>query len=152
MQIARIVVGALAALLLVGACSGGELTKEEFIEQADEICAEADEKTQDLEQPQSAAELGDFVEQARSITIELLDDIRALEPPAEDQEQIDTMLSKIEEAIDFLPQIEEAARQQDTAEIGRLGQELQATAAEANQIAQEYGLQQCGATQPAPVP
>lgn len=153
MQSARIVRWALVAGLLLGAaCSGGGLSKEEFIEQADAFCKEADEKTQELEPPRTPAELDDFVEQARSISIELLDDLRGLEPPEEDQETIDRMLTRIEEAVDYLPQIQEAARQRDSAEIGRLGQELQATASEANEIAQEYGLQQCGRTQPAPAP
>lgn len=153
MQSARIVRwGLVAGLLLATACSGGGLSKEEFIEQADEFCKAADERTQELEPPRTPAELDEFVEQARAVSIELLDDLRGLEPPEEDQETIDRMLSRIEEAVDFLPQIQEAARQRDSQEIARLGQELQATASEANEIAQEYGLEQCGRTQPAPAP
>ena len=153
MQSARIVRWALVTGLLVGtACSGGGLSKEEFIEQADAFCKEADEKTQELEQPTSPAALDDFVEQARAISIELLDDLRGLEPPEDDEETIDRMLTRIEEAVDLLPEIQEAARQQDSEEIARLGQELQSTASEANEIAQEYGLEQCGRTQPAPAP
>lgn len=154
MQSARIVVAATTAatLLLSGGCAGGGLSKEDYIEQADAICKEADERTQELEQPRTPEALDDFVERARAISIELLDDLRALEPPEDDQDVINRMLARIEDAIDYLPQIQEAARQRDNEELGRLGQELQAAASEANDIAQEYGLKECGRTQPAPAP
>lgn len=153
MQSARIVRwGLVAALLFAAACSESGLSKEEFIEQADAFCKAADEKTQELEPPRTPDELDDFVERARAISIELLDDLRGLEPPEEDQGTIGRMLRRIEEAVDVLPQIQKAARQRNSQEIARLSQELQATASEANEIAQDYGLQQCGRTQPAPAP
>ena len=48
--------------------------------------------------------------------------------------------------------IAEAARTRNSQELGRIAQELQAAAAEANALAQEYGLETCGQSQTAPVP
>lgn len=139
------------ALVVFGACSSG-LSKEEYIEQADAICAEADAKTQDIAPPKSAAELEDFVNQAEEVTAKLLADLRELEPPEEGRETVEQMLKKIEEAMGYLPEIEEAARSRDTQQLTAVAQQLQSAASEANRLAQEYGLEKCGQSQPAAVP
>lgn len=149
MKNARIWVG--AALVVLGACSSG-LTKEEYIEQADQICEEADAKTRDIDPPKSPEELERFVDEAEEVTAQLLSDLRELEPPEEGRETIEQMLAKIEEAMGYLPEIEEAARQRNTQELGSIAQRLQSAASEANRLAQEYGLERCGQSQPAAVP
>lgn len=149
MQIARIV--AALALMALSACSQGP-TKEEFIEQADRICREADAKTTDLEPPTSSNALADFVTKARDITEELLRDLRELEPPDGDEDVIEDMTNRIEAAMELLPEIQAAAEERNLREINRLATQLQDEAAEANRIAQEYGLEECGRSNPAPVP
>ncbi len=149
MQIVRIVL--VSALVALTACSSA-LSKEEFIEQADQICEEADEQTQDLQPPRTPDALAEFVAEAQKVTEDLLDRLRELEPPDADQEVIDSLLATIEEAMAYLPQIQQAAEERDLQAINRLGQELQRTAANANQIARDYGLEKCGRSQPAPVP
>ncbi len=150
MQIVRIVVA--AALVVSPACSDQGLSKEEFIARADAICQAADEKTQELEPPKSPEALEKFVEEAQAITATLLRDLRELEPTEEDREVIDRMLAKIEEAMSYLPQIQDAAEKKDLQEVTRLGQELQNAAAEANETAREYGMERCGRADPAPAP
>lgn len=149
MQFARIV--AALSLVVLGACSQG-LSKEEFISQADEICREADAKTQELEAPRSPEALKGFVEQAQAITADLLADLRDLEPPDGDSEVIQEMTGKIESTMELLPDIQAAAEQHNLPEIQRLATELKEQAAEANRIAQDYGLKECGRADPAPVP
>ena len=149
MQVARIV--AALALVALGACSQGP-TKEEFIEQADRICREADSKTTDLERPTSPDALAGFVTKAREITEGLLRDLRALETPEGDAEVIGNMTNRIEAAMELLPEIQAAAEERNVEEINRLATRLQDEAAEANQIAQDYGLEECGRSDPAPVP
>jgi hypothetical protein len=141
---------ALAALSLIGlqACAGG-LSKEEFIEAADELCAEADERSQDLEPPTNPQALREFVQRAEEITGQLVEDLRELEPPEGDEDTIDRMIDKIEEAIGYLPGIERAARLSDVAAIQQLGARLQAAATEANGLARDYGMKKCGRAAPA---
>lgn len=148
MQIARIVVG--LALFAATACSGQGLSKEEFIEQADEICREAEEATQDLEPPRTPQALGEFVDEAQRITGELLTDLRELGPPEEGEQAVENLLAKIEEAMDLLPEIKDAAENRDSGRIQELGVELQEASSEANEIARDYGLEACGRTQTAP--
>ena len=130
------------------ACAGG-LSKEEFIEAADEICASADERSQDLEPPTNPEALRAFVERAEQITRRLVADLRELEPPEGDGDTIDRMIDKIEEAIGYLPAIERAARLSDLAAIQQLGARLQAAATEANDLARDYGMRKCGRAAPA---
>jgi hypothetical protein len=144
---ARIVVLAALPLTTLQACAGG-LSKEEFIEAADEICTEADERSQDLEPPTNPRALSEFVERAEEITRQLVEDLRELEPPERDEETIERMIDKIEEAVGYLPGIERAARISDVAAIQQLGARLQAAAAEANGLARDYGMKRCGRAAP----
>lgn len=149
MQLARIV--AALALVAFSACSQG-LSKEEFIEQADQICEEADAKSEELAPPRTPEEFEDFAGQAREITDQLVRDLGELEPPEGDAEVIQRMLDRIETTIALLPDIQEATAQRDTQEVERLVTQLREQASEANQIAQGYGLKVCGRSEPAAVP
>lgn len=148
MQIARILV-ALTLLVLTG-CSEDGLSKEEFIQEADAICREAEKRTEEIEPPRTPEALAEFVDEAERITGELLADLRKLEPPEEGRETIDNLLQRIQDALDTLPQLKEAAQTRAASRIQELGQELQQASSEANEIAQGYGLQVCGRTQPTP--
>jgi hypothetical protein len=144
---ARIVVLAALPLITLQACGGG-LSKEEFIEAADEICAEADERSQDLEPPTNPRALSEFVDRAEEITRQLVEDLHELEPPERDEETIGRMIDKIEEAVGYLPGIERAARLSDVTAIQQLGARLQAAASEANGLARDYGMERCGRAAP----
>ncbi len=148
LRASRIVVLAAVASITLQACGGG-LSKEEFIAAADEICEKADERSQDLEAPTNARALRVFVERAEQITRRLVEDLRELEPPEGDRDTIERMIDKIEEAIGYLPGIERAARLSDVAAIQQLGARLQAAAAEANDLARDYGMKKCGRAAPA---
>jgi hypothetical protein len=148
MQIARIVVG--LALFAAAACSGQGLSKDEFIAQADEICREAEEATQEIEPPRTPKALGEFVDEAQRITGELLTDLRELGPPEEGEQTVESLYAKIEEAMDLLPEIKDAAENRNSARIQELGVELQEASSEANEIARGYGLEACGRTQTTP--
>jgi hypothetical protein len=144
----RIVVLAALSSLTLHACGGG-LSKEEFIEAADELCEKADQRSQELQPPTNPQALRVFVERAEQITRRLVEDLRELEPPEEDRHTIERMIDKIEEAIGYLPAIEKAARLSDVAAIQQLGARLQAAAAEANDLARDYGMKKCGRAAPA---
>jgi hypothetical protein len=144
----RIVVLVALASITLQACGGG-LSKEEFIEAADEICAEADERSRDLEPPTNPQALRRFVDRAGEITRQLVEGLRELEPPERDEETIERMIDKIEEAVGYLPEIERAARLSDVTAIGQLGARLQAAASEANGLARDYGMKRCGRAAPA---
>ena len=149
MQFARIV--AALALVALGACSEG-LSKDEFIEQADRICEEADAKSEELAPPRTPEEFEAFAGRAREITDQLVRDLGELEPPEGDAQVIEQMLDRIQTTIALLPDIQEATAARNTQEVERLVTQLREQASEANRIAQEYGLKVCGRSEPAAVP
>jgi hypothetical protein len=132
-------------ILLLAACSDGSLSKEEFIAQADRLCKKADEQAGALDVPRSPDELQAFARSAQDISEALLRDLRELKAPEEDLPTIDRMLNDMESAIAYLPQIQQAAQARDFVALQQLTAKLQETAAEANDVARTYGLQECGA-------
>lgn len=141
----RIIVTAVVVVLAPG-CSDGRLSKTEYIEQADSICAETAAASADLEAPTDARSFDRLVERAQELTDDALSRLRALEPPEEDEAQIDRMLDAIERAAAELPAIADAARAQDAAEMGRIGNRIQSLAQTAQTIASDYGFAECGKT------
>lgn len=77
---------ALAVLLTIAACggddSGEQLTKEEFIAAADEICREADEKNDALAEPETLDDATSFLQDGLVIQEEQLAELEALTHPA----------------------------------------------------------------------
>lgn len=147
----RLITFASLAALAVSACGGdGALSKGEFIEQADDICEDIDEQIEDLGQPEDREGFEELVEEGTEITDDGLERLRALEPPPEDRDQINRMLDKIEEAVELLPQIQEALQDQDVEALQRLQTQVQAAAGDAQMIADDYGFEQCARTDVAP--
>lgn len=121
--------------------SGAPLTQEEFISQADAICRtsgqDIDQEANSLfsgGQP-SQAEIDQFADEILVPGLqEQADGIRALTPPEGDEEEIGTMLDELEQAIDEIEQDPSLLQASDDA----------GPFAEVNQMAQDYGLEECG--------
>jgi hypothetical protein len=146
---------AVTGVVALGGCGGGDdttstvptvsqtsttapapaLTKEQFIAQADAICAAGDKTinaaVQALgdDQP-SQADLQQFAQIAVPALQVQVDAIRALPPPSGDEEQITSMLDAVQDGVD------EIKSDPSAIEADPLKQ--------ADELAQDYGLQQCG--------
>ena len=126
---ARVGAGAaiLAAAALVSGCAGGRgsdrLTKEEYIQQADAICAESIEKIKALGEPQDLAGLAALSKQAVEIAEDQLAQLRALVPPEEIEEQVNRAYDLVDQQNDVARQIVAAAEAGDTAEVQQLVEE-----------------------------
>lgn len=139
---ARIVVICTAAAGLV-ACGDDALTKEEFIAAADEICKEAEERTEDLKAPTTPEEIRAFATEARVAIREVVAEVRELAPPEEDRQDIERFLDDLDEAAEVLPQIADASERKDTEQVGELVAQLQDKVASAREFADEYGFESC---------
>ena len=153
-RLAVIGIGALLAAAAVAGCGGddsGELSKDEFIAQADQICADfnasADADQQEFE---SLLDQGDFEAAADSFDQTAADsevalaDLEALEPPAEDQATIDEWLAILGEQPGLAEEFSTALRTRDIQAIRALGPEVQRLDADSDAIADEYGMVDCG--------
>jgi hypothetical protein len=138
-----------ACLLMLPACGGddGAPSKADFIEEADAICAEASEKSQQIalagfENPENptGAEVLAIFERIIPIQRRAVEDVRALEKPEGDADEIDAFLEQSEAALD------------DAAEISSPREAMAALESsdtprdpfyEANRAAKRYGFEDC---------
>ena len=140
----------LIACLLVGPACGGDAgapTKAEFIEEADSICAEASEESQQIalegfEDPQNptGAEVLAVFEKIIPIQRRAVDDIRALERPEGDSEEIGAFVDRADAALDEAQAIRSS--QEATAAL-EASDTPRDSFYEANRAARRYGLEDC---------
>lgn len=114
------------------------LTKAELIEQGDAICKGGDKEIDAAEKAfadpdnPTAEEMDDAIDSILIPTLkDELEKLRDLKPPAEDEDEIDSMLDSLDKAIE---DIEKDWR------TGFTGQNI----ADANKKANEYGFKECG--------
>ena len=138
-----VAVSACALLALAGCGDDGgseseELSRSEFIEQADAICKESNERIEaaedDFADPESPTQ--EEIETAVDDILipELrsqLEDLRDLEPPAEDADEVDAINDALASAIEALEEDWKSALQNDVL-------------AEPSELAADYGLEDCG--------
>ena len=132
---------AVAALLLVAGC-GGE-SKDDVIAEGDEICREANDKLEDLEEPESLAGLPDYAGEARPIVDDAVADLKALDAPDADREAFDQFIAKSEELAQKLEELEGAAPGTSEAELQKLNDDINRITDESNEAAAEYGFEAC---------
>lgn len=142
---------AIALAASVAGCGGGDddttaatLTKAEFVKQADAICGDASEKNE--EEAEEFAEENDFtlekateeqVEEAISAVLvpslnEQAEELSALGAPEGDEEQVEAIVTALEDAAAELEDDPSGAFEGDTL-------------AEPGKLAEAYGLEVCGA-------
>jgi hypothetical protein len=138
------------------ASSTGELSKSEWIAQADEICQTYKDETSDLKSEfESLEESGlsspkELVEGAalfREIlpkSEEETEELRELDPPSGDESILDAMLSKVEEAQAVLLKVADALEEGEIAEVSSFVKEGEQANNTAKGMAQGYGLKVCG--------
>jgi hypothetical protein len=138
----RIVTGLFLGALGLVACSDGAMSKEEYVEQANEICSEAEGRLGEID-PQSMEELREQVQEVEDTGREVLADLRELEPPEGDADRIDEMLGSFEGVLDRIPDILEAAEAEDLEELEQITTDVQEDVTNFQEIAREYGLDEC---------
>ncbi len=163
----RITIGivvAAATATMAASCGGGgsggtALSKEDFISQADAICTKHDEEfVNEIEptfpdgvDPTSAstsdADLKRF-EEPLAATQELrasqVDELRALTPPEDFQEQWDTVLAFLDSSIEALGKAADAIGDADREAVAAAFAEGEEGSDEADRIAKGYGFKVCG--------
>ncbi len=144
----RIVVPLLAATLAISACGGDSgPSKAEFIEEADAICQEGEERSQQIvatgfRDPQNPTgeEVLALIQQLVPLQRETIADVRALEMPEGEEDEINDILDQAEAATD---QVAEIRDPQQAVAVVQAGDTPQDPFYEANQAAEEYGFDEC---------
>ncbi len=142
---------ALAVLALVAAgCMGGDgddrLSEEEYLREADAICASYDERLNSLPEPTNLTGLERVAGQALALASEGVERLRALKPPEELQAQVDEWIERNEENVRKIRELREAAAQKQAQRVQELASAAADNEDEADALAKEIGLRACAAS------
>lgn len=145
----RLLAAALVAVaLLAPACGGGdgggEPSADEFRQQADTICAEFEAKLDAVEPPASADDIERFVNEAVPIIEDGTNELNALDPPEEFEDEWTRVVEINEENLETVRGVQAAYEDGDLQEAQRLIQEAGRNEEEADRLAREIGLTKCG--------
>ena len=149
-RLAHVLLGSALALGL-SACGSDGLSKEEYVAQANEICAEADDKTDALPQPTQPADIGPYLQDGAKIQADAIDKLEELDPPADDadriqKELIDPYRDLVRGVREVQKDVEKAGN--DQAAVLKSLDALQEIDTETpNDFAVEYGLDECADSQ-----
>ena len=160
--------GVVAAVLLASGCGGSEtapvvpvqgasgasgaqgvaLSKDQFIQQADAICGEANAALGGL----SSATVGNGAETQAAQELQIvrseLTSMQALTPPSEDRSTLDAFLSSLKDEVSALD-AKKAALDQG-GDPSAADSELASAKSSAQSAAQDYGFKACGSGAEAP--
>ena len=161
---------ALFALALVGACggeggdaandaaandsadSGGAavLTKDEFIERGDAVCAELEVASGQVEVAESQEDFGRYLKELREPAQMAREDWNDLNPPADGEGLHQSMSEQFDTVIKSLDGAATAAESGDTVTAEDLRAQAEQGANAMDPELQAYGFQECGKTEPLP--
>ncbi len=152
------VVVALALAVGLAGCGGGEeggsqaeegVSKQEFIRNADAICAEANKRRDAIQEaaalPQKTGRelekaVPKYAREMRPVLVGALERLKAFERPRGDEETIEAILAKFERAFAAIDKVASRAAEQGFAATF---DEWTERAIEGQNIAAKYGLKEC---------
>jgi hypothetical protein len=139
---------ALSFLILSTACGGGgdgdQLTEDEYVQQAEEICLRASAESDALEQPQTQAEIVEFAQENLRLLVRGNSELRELEPPASLESVVDQWLALSDRQADVASELIDALQSEDEAKVAQLQEQLTSNAEEIQSLSRKIGLRRCG--------
>ena len=135
--------------LVVSACSLGDgdgddrLSREEYVRQADAICADYEERLARLGDPASIADLATVAGRALPIAREGVARLRELRPPEELARRVDQWLERNERNVALVGELREAARSGDVTHVQEVASALADNERAADALAGRIGLEAC---------
>jgi hypothetical protein len=144
----RALLPTLAAVAFLAACGGDDGTsKSDFLEEADAICAEGEERAEqivsegfrDPENP-TGKEVVALIQDLVPVQRETISDVRELDMPEGEEDEINSILDQAEAATAKAADIRDP---QEALAIVQAADTPQDPFYEANQAAAEYGFDEC---------
>jgi hypothetical protein len=140
-----LILAAVAATLSAAGCGGGDgqLSQAEFREQGNAICAKFDKQIDELPLPSAPEDIPPYVEKAAPIVEEEIADLKALDPPEEDQETFDQMIAEEEKVLAAGRSLSDAAEADDDIALEEALNEGNVASGRADDHARSLGLTEC---------
>lgn len=135
------------ALLLMPACGaggGGEtLTRQEYAQEADAICAKGNAKTKALPSPTNLHELARVADQTLDALAAARSELQKLNPPPQEQALADQWLASIKRLEEDVARIRDSAKANDRQAVFNQAAKTQKRNARSNELATRLGLKVC---------
>jgi len=116
------------------------LSKDEFIDQADDICEESAVGIENI----SSDDAAQIADEEASLTASQLDQLRSLAPPEEDQAALDDFFAALEDLVDALDTRALALQREDDTAAAEADTEISTAETELTDAADAYGFNECG--------
>lgn len=127
-----------------GGASGDRLSAAEFRQAADAICAEYDQKIQDLGEPESLEDLTEFIGRAIPIIEEGFNKLDELQPPEELEADWNRATEVNAENLQLTKDLQAAAESGNDERVQEILAQASQNEEETDRLARELGLQRCG--------
>ena len=128
-----------------GAASTPSPEQAAFIEQGDAICQSAKDELEQLGEPQSEAELPDFLEKATEIRSRQVEQLKALTPPPGDEAYWTQVVGLLDQLTAITNEMTEAASSgAGEAEMQEIIDRGTPISDQLDQLANQYGFKACG--------
>ena len=142
-----LVLSMLAALVALAGCGGGgdsePLSKEDFKTKANAACQRYKDASDKLADPQSFEDIAELAPKAQAQFDTLIDDLKALTPPKEWQDEYDALVASAEQAKQALGDLRDAAKAKAAKRIEEIGKKAQAASEKKDAVATKLGLTTC---------
>jgi hypothetical protein len=127
-----------------GGAGGDRLSAAEFRQAADAICAEYDQKIQDLGEPESLEDLTEFIGRAIPIIEEGFSKLEELQPPEELEADWNRAMEVNAENLQLTKDLQAAAEAGNEERVQEILAQASQNEEETDRLARELGLQRCG--------
>jgi hypothetical protein len=137
---------ALALSPVLAGCGGDDdeaLSKNDFIEQADALCASFEDRTDDIDEPESAEDLEAFLADLGTAVEAFRDDLAELEPPSDGEDVHDDFVALVDETLDGVRDAAAAAEDGDMERVSSLMEGLDESTSSMNDRLADYGFGTC---------
>jgi hypothetical protein len=136
-----------SGVILAAGCGGEDggdrLTREEFVSRAEAVCEEYDGRIEELGEPESEDQLGEYTDELVRIVEDGVGELRQLRPPEDLEEEYDSWMATNEEAVDAARELDQAVEDQDAERLAEIGAEVEQKEEEADELARDLGLEGC---------
>lgn len=129
--------------------TGDALSLDEWVAAVDQVCLDFQEDTDDVDAALDEAgndtdAVAEALEDGIALFEDQLDEIEAVGTPDEDADLVDQALEVLQGQIDLLGELLAAVEDDDLDAVQEIGDELGDTEEEAQGLAEDLGLEECG--------
>jgi hypothetical protein len=127
-----------------GGGTGNSLSKADYIQQADQICAETEAAIANLGAGAAADDAVLQADQQYQYVRSELDQLRTLSPPTEDKADLQRFYAALQNQVKVLSRQKQATQQADQTALAEVSTDLAAAESQVRSTAAAYGLKKCG--------